>query len=634
MAIFYPWPASGEGINISVDAGKAIGPLPYIFRTGVFFAHAPEFPPDSPAGRRFFREQKIGAIEIQKPFLSPQLFPPGSTLEGYTERLANSDTVRWIKEIDRNGGEVIFNLMGVPTYLRTIQHDGHSRPYDYDKWADLVEATVDYINNKLHINAKYIVWDEPELFYGGTEADYLKLYKYSVIGAKRADRNAKIGGPASSRVMASFKGNKAPLLYDLIKYCSNTAVPEVGLKRLPIAFMVWHDFGSMTSARMKKDVSTVKQWLNEFSYPQDTELINGSWNSWIDFPSEGSVERDTEYLSAYVLPAVLAMDEAGIQRHLFFSLFENWQIREGESMYGQQILKKVKDRKSDFFGGFGLLTKNYIIKPVFNTFKALGMLEGNRLETRSNDPFISILASKSDEKMSLLFSNFIPDNKIAIREAANFLNEKGYGKDDLKKYGVSKKMFTDVIQGKVPVNNINIPEKAKRDLNVAIELADKMKDRRTNNVDVLINLANLHFTGDVKYERYIINSNSSNSYSVRNKIDAVISDAERLADQEANNYLSGIWSKEDIRKIQDMRGKGVKTKGFLEKVPSSKKKELNEAIKIREKILHEKIDEINEWQEVRLLKVEDKIIKVTGEYRESLVVQPNEVNLIILKKVN
>src|SRR3989304_10214474 len=506
-------------IEISVDASKKAGPLPDIFRTGVFIAHAPEFPPDTPIGRRFWNDQKPGAIEIQKPFLSPQLFPPGSTLEGYTQRLSESDTMKWAKEIHKNRGEVIFNLMGMPHYLRTIKHDSHSKPKDYEQWAKLVQATVDYVNNKLRINARYMVWDEPELFYGGAEEDYLTLYKYSVIGAKRADKNARIGGPASSAVNATFKGKKTPLIYKLIRFCGKTALPDMDLDKLPIDFIAWHHFDSMAAARLSKDVSLVQGWLKEYGYPADLTLIIGSWNSWLEFPNSGSKERDTEYLSAYILPALLAMDSAGIKRHTFFSLFEDWQIREGESIYGQQILKKNIDIRSEFFGGFGVVTKEYIIKPAYNAFKALSMLEGERLVTHSSDPFIAVLATQEADRTSVFFSNFIPDAKMTMRLAGNFLTDKGYRKDDIELYGVSKKKIEDIISGKISMDHVKVPMEVKKDLREAKALIEGSHKRQREDVSMKIKFDNLPFKGDVKYEHYLIDANHSNSFALKVKIE-------------------------------------------------------------------------------------------------------------------
>jgi len=624
--------ASEDEAHISVDASREIGPLPYIFRTGVFFAHSPEFPPDLPIARRFFKDQKTGSIEIQKPFLSPQLFPPGSTLEGYPERLSKSDTVRWIKEIHKNGGEIIFNLMGMPNHLRAVKADGHSRPYDYERWAELVQATVDYINNTLHIDAKYILWDEPELFYNGAEEDYLKLYKYSVLGAKRADRNAKVGGPAASTVNAAFKDKKTPLIHNFIQYCSKTSLPEVGLDRLPIDFLVWHDFGFITSKRMKQEAPLVRKWLKDYRYDEDTTLINGSWNSWRDFPKSGSRERDTEYLASYILPAVLAMDEAGIQRHTFFSLFENWQIGEGTSIYGREILQDVIDNKLEYFGGFGLITKSYIVKPVYNAFKAISMLEGDKVEASSNDPLVSVIGSRDGKKMFLLFSNFIPDDRQVIRQAMKSLTEKVYKKSDLKRYGLTTKKMKGILAGEVAVDELTIPPGVKDDLKEAVAFLKEADKRRNNPVTVKINFENLPFNGNIKYERYLIDPDHSNSYLLRSKVEAAINIARKMAEEEAYNYLSEKWDKEDVQHIQNLKNKGVNPRKIIKQLPLDKKADMKAAIHLGEKILHEKIDEINEWPEVRLQKVEEKIIQTTGDYQETQVIKPYSVNLIILSK--
>lgn len=76
-----------------------------------------------------------------------------------------------------------------------------SPPNSYEKWADLIEATLNHLIERYGreevINWPIEVWNEPNIhFWAGSMEEYFKLYEYSAKAVKRVDERIKVGGPA------------------------------------------------------------------------------------------------------------------------------------------------------------------------------------------------------------------------------------------------------------------------------------------------------------------------------------------------------------------------------------------------------------------------------------------------------
>ena len=128
------------------------------------------------------------------------------------------------------------------------------------------------------------------------------LYRFSVLGARRADPEDKIGGPAVAgwEEKGTRSAGEHPFLYNFIRFAAETGIPELGLDRLPLDFIVWHQFdtdGRGEPLLFEKPVGEIRRWLEEFGYDPATELGISAWNSWWNFgadPDELSPERDSE----------------------------------------------------------------------------------------------------------------------------------------------------------------------------------------------------------------------------------------------------------------------------------------------------------------------------------------------------
>lgn len=600
-------------LTLKIDASRRNGEIPYLFRTGVFLNSLP-------AGyllEKFFKDQVPGQMEFSWDFY-PELLQSNS-LKDFTDKLPSSNLTQWVKRTNDHGGEVLIRLMPVPKWLWKHNNGFRNPPRDYDGWAKFVETIVDYYNNQLRIDARYVVWDEPDCFWQGNGHEYLELYKYSVLGVKRANKQAKIGGPATSIFLGKIhkEARMMPLIYQFIEYCSKTHLSELTMKRLPIDFLVWHTFDAapLSPGRYTIEAEQARQWLKEFDYDSNTELNIGSWTALSRYPHLESQARDSEFMSAYVVSSVLAMDKAGIHRHIFFNLFEDW----------------IKtDQKSEFTDSLGLLTKNGVMKPSYNAFRALGLLTGERLNGSMDDPCISAAASVDGKKFSLIISNFIPTDEMLMSAARDILNVKGYRDDELKRYGLQRDLLKDLLNKRKSIQDLQIPDRLKDDIEQIIAYVRKARERRKKSVDMEIILENLPFNDRLLYTRYLIDRNHSNSYAVQEKVDTALRTARSDAWQEGIKYLSQLWNREEVEQVQRTQGRNDSLRELLKRIPQQKKDELLAAQKLFLDFFHKKIDEINAWEEVNLQIVEKDIMQPSQGFRKIIPLRPYSVTLLIL----
>ncbi|MBI5725604.1 MAG: hypothetical protein HZA50_16720, partial [Planctomycetes bacterium] len=332
-------------VHLQVDAGRQTGPVPYAWRAGVFLCSMPGgYPKDM-----FLADQQPGMVEFGWEYY--ETLSAAKTEEEFFSRLPQSSFTEWVREVAKAGGEPYMNLMPVPIWLRSGKNGNRKLPRDWQGWERYVERMVDYFNNQLRIDARYIVWDEPNVSeaFRGTMEDYLLLYKHTAAGLLRANPKARIGGPAVSEFYAKLQAVKdnrpSPLLPAFVRYCANTPLSGQA-DRLPLDFLVWHTFDAapVSPGRYDLEVKAARAILKENGYPENTELNIGSWSALDQFPELGTNVRDSEFLGAFVVASVIAMERSGVNRHVFFSLFEDWICAPGEFTNAEA----------------GLITRNYI----------------------------------------------------------------------------------------------------------------------------------------------------------------------------------------------------------------------------------------------------------------------------------
>jgi hypothetical protein len=286
----------------------------------------------------------------------------------------NSNEVRMLRE---RGGHPLAMFARMPDWLSSSPHHGHrvptdpytisqaSPPSNYVVWAAMVSNTVAYINGHLGADMYYEVWNEPNSagFWQGNETAYLALYNATVLGARAADPHARIGGPTVSFHNASIGTNTTPLIRDLLHHAATTAIPQLGLTRLPVDFISWHEFGTMPDVTLSNSAAAVRGWMAEAGGFAGTKLIIDEWQiSDPEGPPGIDARRDTEFAAAYSAAMIAAMARAGIDYQCMASF---------------QDFLAVSNM---FYGGYGMLTKapRVVRKSSYHVHASLDAFAGAR----------------------------------------------------------------------------------------------------------------------------------------------------------------------------------------------------------------------------------------------------------------
>ncbi|MBI5723935.1 MAG: hypothetical protein HZA50_08260 [Planctomycetes bacterium] len=404
--------ADAQNVRVDVAAGDVISEeVPRVLRYSGNIWWTPEVFVFGVAEKILDMEHP-GMMRIS---LGDQILQYAGGQEDLQKRLEQYPLNKFLSRYAAAGGKVLFILDTVPFWISSnksreklpdpnTQIFRMSPPADYQAWSGVVEAIVRHFNGKLGLNAYYESWNEPSWYYLGTTDEYLKQYYHSVLGARRADPRALIGGPCVSEFnVVATRGTKqntdeekADILKKLLEqqyffkqfldYAGRTGIPELGLKKLPVDFFSWHSYYVDPSNYYGMVVPVIRDSLIAAGYPRTTPLFNTEWNIAAVPPyPEGNINA-TEVGAAFVAASLMAMHESGVDGQIF-------------QMY-------VDPSAAGYFGG--TFTFSGIPRANYNTFRLFSMLKGKQLSARTADPWVKSAAFSDGSKVYLMVSTFVP----------------------------------------------------------------------------------------------------------------------------------------------------------------------------------------------------------------------------------
>jgi GT2 family glycosyltransferase len=319
----------------------------------------------------------------------------------------------------RRGARIIIGLDAMPHWLAQDQSErrlgdgpawAKSRPTDLSAWSQVVTAVVRHFDVELGLSAYYEVWNEPDWSYPGL-TNYIDLFEATVRGARSANANAKIAGPAiSDWASPAEKGTSDYWLRGFLR--------EIAQRRLPLSALTWHVFYRNSLVHYEDVVPVIRQWMGEAGYAK-TPLIVDEWNVAAVPPyPEGDLNASN------VGAANAAM-----------SLIEMWR-----SGVAGQSFQMMADPGSEGYSG-GAFSVVGLPHPVFKTFALFSALNGSALEVASSAPVVRAVAFRDRQRLRILVAVMVPTDVMMARSAfekAAIGNPKGarsLEKVDRKKLG-------------------------------------------------------------------------------------------------------------------------------------------------------------------------------------------------------
>jgi xylan 1,4-beta-xylosidase len=290
-------------------------------------------------------------------------------------------------------------------------------PTDYGKWGELVHQWA------LHCRQRYgdaevatwywETWNEANIgYWHGTPEEFYKLQDTSVDAIRRAIPNAKVGGP-------DFAGTSG--LHNFLDHCVNGKNAVTGATGTPTDFISFHAKGSpsFVNNHVRMGISNELNAANSgftivASFPtlKDKPIVIGECDP------DGCAACTGPQLGYRNTPLYAAYTVAAYSRILDLA------DQHGVNMEGALTWAFEFEGQPLFFGQRTMATDGVDL-PVFNAFRMLGKMHGQRITATSSGaiplqnilrsgvrgaPDISAMASLDDSHLCVLMCNYHDDD--------------------------------------------------------------------------------------------------------------------------------------------------------------------------------------------------------------------------------
>lgn len=389
-AVQYLSLAQGVAANIMVDTKEVLSPMPRPWQAL------------AQGGEDEKRMLKPAVSQLRE--LSPRFIRIDHILNRYglVSRQKDGKLTFNFSTLDKTVNDILsigalpfFSLSYMPESIST---DGSptSSPEKWEEWSLVVEKVVEHYSGKDKRNLPnvyYEIWNEPDLFGKwkiSGEPNYLSLYYYALLGAKRAKNTNQflIGGPATTTPYPNW-------IKGFLKQASDN--------NLRVDFLSWHRYSSNPRVFLE-DIQLVDSILSSFPKFSSLPKIITEFG----FDSENNPAHDNN-LSAAHLVAVIRQVLGKVD--LIFA----FEARDGQSPSGK-----------DFWGRWGILTHKGRKKPRFFALSFLNRMGRHQLKVWGEGTWVKAIASRELNKIGVLLVNFDPQNTHSEAVPITFLNlEKG-----------------------------------------------------------------------------------------------------------------------------------------------------------------------------------------------------------------
>ncbi len=315
-----------------------------------------------------------------------------------------------------------------------------SPPSDYNKWAALVQHTLEHWVQRYGIEEVrrwyFEVWNEPNLtepFFRGTQQQYFDLYKLTALTIKNVDPKLRVGGPATSnfdmdkKILEAAEKSGKPFdpatipwlpiwIDDFTKYCKEN--------NLPVDFISTHPYPqnfAIDSPGMPKghgyrrsidstrdDLRMLRKIVDAGPYPK-AEIQLTEWSS-----SPSPLDHSHDSLAAAAFVVKTNLESVGLVDSLSYWVFTD-------------VFEENRNTDSIFHGGFGLINYQQIVKPAFHGYRMMNQLGDEVLQ--QNVGSVITRNSQTGSIVALAY-NYPPEMKVALPltttlEAADAIDQSG-----------------------------------------------------------------------------------------------------------------------------------------------------------------------------------------------------------------
>jgi xylan 1,4-beta-xylosidase len=376
-------------VVVSVDTTAAPAPLPDVWRRMIGAEHFSLLVWDKPGpGGSDVAAEYADALRIMRDEVGVR------TVRAHGTFLPETVTVREDGTFDFTGLDEVYDrfletglkpvvelsfmpaaLCEDPDYTVFEYNATVSVPKDWARWGDLVRTLTEHLRDRYGADEvatwEFEVWNEAnlEVFWNGTQEDYLRLYEVAARAVKGVDERIRVGGPSSAA--AGWVGAQ-------LEYCLANDVP--------IDFVSTHTYGNAPL-----DMRPLTRSFAKATGKTEPEIL---WTEWGVTPTHFHRVNDTVFAAPFVLrgmKSALATTDC-LAYWVCSDQFE-------ELGWPPRLLH----------GGFGLLTVGNLRKPRFWALAMLSALVGGRIPATVTgdgaEAMVEALATKTATTADVLVWN-------------------------------------------------------------------------------------------------------------------------------------------------------------------------------------------------------------------------------------
>lgn len=263
------------------------------------------------------------------------------------------------------------------------------RPKDIKEWQNVIYELVGRYSLEKQAVTYWEIANEPDIGEdGGTPylipdpKEYFEFYKMTIEPIIEACPTVKVGGPALASV-------NSPILRGWIELCKETGTR--------LDFVSWHLY-SDDPALHALGIEKVKDLLKDFPSKRPEMLIT-EWNRNI-------ADVSGEFKDASIVSAcIISMLEAGVDWTFYYQI---WDQVFYEEQFKDWFSPKGIQNMRNFWNPvprFGLFDLEGRVRTPYFVYWMLSKMGEERLFALSDDEEVKVLASASDEKMTLFMTN-------------------------------------------------------------------------------------------------------------------------------------------------------------------------------------------------------------------------------------
>ncbi len=285
-----------------------------------------------------------------------------------------------IDSILKTGAKPLLCIIFKPKVLFPKIDQNLTEPTSWAAWESLVYNLVLHYKQRNGGGWYWEVGNEWDMPSGGgspyhmTPAQYTRFYEHTVAAIRRADPQARVGGPAQARYTSD-------LIPALVSFCDKN--------KIPLDFLSWHGYNS-DPHWYRMTIDTFRELLSH--YPSlHPELVIDEWNIAL-----GQADVDPRFQPIFVAETTFQMIEGGLDLSCYYQIRDYPYIKAQfapfytEAQPNNAAQAVFWDRYPVYLGLFDYQRR---VRPAYFVFRMLERLTGERVAVKSDSPNVHALAT-------------------------------------------------------------------------------------------------------------------------------------------------------------------------------------------------------------------------------------------------